>query len=43
MPMTTMKIAKTRFSAVPPIAWANRVPHGAASTDAIATPIAAGR
>lgn len=35
--------ANTRFSAAPLIAWARRVPNGAASTDAIATPIAAGR
>src|SRR5690606_27766988 len=42
MPTSTMNTAKTLRSAGPLIACAMRVPSGAASTDPIAMPIAAG-
>ncbi len=43
IPTSTMNTANTRLSAVPLMACARRVPSGAASTEASAIPIAAGR
>lgn len=43
IPTSTMNTANTRLSAPPLIACARRVPSGAASTEASAIPIAAGR
>src|SRR5690606_3268061 len=43
IPTSTMNSANTRLSAVPLMACARRVPSGAASTEASAIPIAAGR